>query len=124
MAMAIRFSSRFSSVVPVSTITWGALMRRIARAAMAETQVAAAAAIAPGAVASDPWAPLIDNALQWVQALADLRPGGPTAALVHTDPATGAPYLRLPLPEPAMLARLSKALSGLLARLIRGGNPI
>ena len=85
----------------------------------------------PPPATPDPWAPLIDTALQWVQALAQAQaaPGAGTGAgtgallgaagLVQRDPVTGASCLRLPLPEPATLDRLAQGLAGLLASLRR-----
>jgi SNF2 family DNA or RNA helicase len=74
--------------------------------------------------ATDPWAPLIDAGLALIQTLAAARgEGAGTAstvarpAWIETDAATGKSWLKLPMPEPAVVQRLADGLSGLLAGL-------
>lgn len=76
------------------------------------------------ATAANPWAPLLEVGLQLAQTLAQAhsassvpdgepKPGG----LLETDPKTGQRYLKLPVPEPAVVQNLANALAGLLAGL-------
>lgn len=76
---------------------------------------------APAAPAStDPWAPLLQAGLQWLEGMVAAQTAGeaqaasPTAPGVRTDPGTGERYLRLPLPEPATLRALADRLSDVL----------
>lgn len=81
----------------------------------------------PGArasAASDPWAPLIDAGLGLLRSLSAAAPGdraapGTSSLPVDTDPATGRRFVRLPLPDPAVLKPLDDALAALLAGLKR-----
>jgi hypothetical protein len=83
-------------------------------------QPSAAPAAAP---ASDPWAPLLQAGLQWIDSLAAPAAAGGSAQAsgprISTDPATGQRQVTLPLPDPATVQRLAEGLAGLLARLQR-----
>ncbi|MBS0468498.1 MAG: DEAD/DEAH box helicase family protein [Proteobacteria bacterium] len=80
------------------------------------SQESAAAAPAAG----DPWAPLLQAGLQWLESMAappaDTPAGGQPrpASAVRTDPATGERYLHLPLPDPAALRKLADRLAEVL----------
>ncbi|MFN0317442.1 MAG: DEAD/DEAH box helicase [Burkholderiales bacterium] len=71
---------------------------------------------------NDPWAPLINVGLKFVESLAaagaskDAKGG---ASWIETDARTGQSYLKLPIPEPAAVQKLAEALSGLLSGLRR-----
>lgn len=85
-------------------------------AVTAEAQTSAAAA--PPA-ATDPWAALLQAGIQWLETLASPKMDAPSshtqpANLVQTDPGTGERYLRLPLPDPAMLRSLANRLIDVL----------
>jgi hypothetical protein len=77
--------------------------------------------------APDPWPALLQAGAALLQALAaareppdaaigtaagpEFRPAATTAALrIETDPATGRPSLRLPLPDPGLMQQIAKAL--------------
>ncbi len=87
--------------------------------------LASASASAPPP--TDPWAPLLQVGLALLQqlaappAVADPTAARPTAASLaawlHTDAATGAQQLRLPLPAPATVQRLADGLAALAAAL-------
>ncbi len=67
----------------------------------------------PGAAAppADPWAAILEAGAALLQGLASTRAAGNAAPVkVERDPATGQASIRLPLPEPAVLQRLAKAL--------------
>jgi superfamily II DNA or RNA helicase len=74
---------------------------------------------------ADPWAPLIEVGLKFVESLTASNVSGnnkknnEASTWVETDPATGRSYLKLPIPEPATVQRLAEALSGLLSGLRR-----
>jgi superfamily II DNA or RNA helicase len=71
-------------------------------------------AAAPGA---DPWADLLQAGAAMLQGLAAQRqPGAAPAVRIERDPQTGQPSLRLPLPDPALLQQLAKALEPWLKR--------
>ncbi|GMV75478.1 MAG: hypothetical protein AMXMBFR78_24280 [Rubrivivax sp.] len=61
--------------------------------------------------AADPWPALLQLGASLLQGLAQgaASPGG-VAARIETDPVSGKPSLRLPLPEPELLRRLAQAL--------------
>jgi superfamily II DNA or RNA helicase len=73
--------------------------------------------------AADPWAPLLQAGLQWLDALASapLEAGDRAATLprISTDPSTGQRSLTMPLPDAATVKRLAEGLTHLLARLQR-----
>jgi superfamily II DNA or RNA helicase len=82
------------------------------------------------AAPANPWAPLLDVGLQLMQTLAaahspakpaDSSTSGQAAppSWLETDARTGQTYLKLPVPEPAVVQKLADALSGLLAGLKR-----
>ncbi len=74
------------------------------------TGTAAATAAAP----PDPWAALLEAGATLLQGLASARTTGPGAGpapfAIERDPVSGQASLRLPLPDPAVLQRLAKAL--------------
>jgi SNF2 family DNA or RNA helicase len=67
---------------------------------------------------------LIEAGLKFLETLAQATPeqaSGALSSLVRQDPVTNRPVLSIPLPEPAVVARLAQAVSGLL----RGfGSPV
>ncbi len=70
--------------------------------------------------APDPWAPLLEAGLRWVESIA--APGTDAAAnggglRITTDAGTGERRLSIPMPDPATVQRLAQGLAGLLARL-------
>jgi superfamily II DNA or RNA helicase len=69
-----------------------------------------AATVAEITVAPDPMAALLAAGAALLQGLARSRAGGGAPFSVERDPATGQASLRLPLPEPAVLQQLAKAL--------------
>ena len=83
----------------------------------------------PGSSAAAPtadhWQGLVDAGLKFVAHLSEViapptdASKGPTPVRpwLETDPATGRAYLRMPLPAPEALARLTRALEGLLSGL-------
>lgn len=68
--------------------------------------------------APDPWAPLVDAGLKFMEILtAAQQPGAVPAsrpAWIETDANTGKSYLKLPVPEPDTAQRLVQALGGFL----------
>ena len=83
----------------------------------------AAGASSPAATSTstpmpDPWAPLLDAGLKFVESLA-AAPGGIQAAWVETDATTGRSFVKLALPEPAALQRLAERLTGLITAIRR-----
>ena len=75
-------------------------------------------------VASDPWAPLLEAGLNWLETLAvpsAANPQTPAAAgpRITVDPVSGQQRLSLPMPDPATVRRLADGLAGLLASLRR-----
>ena len=83
----------------------------------------AAGASSPAATSTsspipDPWAPLLDAGLKFVESLA-AAPGGSQAAWVETDATTGRSFVKLALPEPAALQRLAERLTGLITAIRR-----
>jgi hypothetical protein len=66
----------------------------------------------------DPWGGLIQAGLTFFSQLAaqsaNAKASDGVGSLLETDPATGRSYLRLPVPDPAALAKLAEALQALL----------
>jgi len=95
--------------------------------AVAPTAEQSVAAQAMGTAAStpDPWAPLIDAGLKFVETLtaAHTESNGEAGVCpspwIETDVGTGKSYLKLPVPDPATVQRLAEALNGLLTGLRR-----
>ena len=80
----------------------------------AETQASTEAAT-PRAEPADPWAAILEAGAALLQGLASARSaGGATPGMapitIERDPVTGQASVRLPLPDPAVLQRLAKAL--------------
>jgi SNF2 family DNA or RNA helicase len=99
--------------------------------ACAPAPVAAGTAGAPGVPtaapgsAPDAWRPLLDAGLALLAQLAAAAEAPPGAASpwVQSDPAGGARFLRLPLPEPGTLRRVADALAALADRLPAAARP-
>jgi superfamily II DNA or RNA helicase len=79
------------------------------------------AAPTPGAADTDrspsanPWAPLLEAGLHFLDELARAgQPGQTASSLLEIDPKTGRSWLKLPVPEPATLQRLADGLRDLL----------
>lgn len=76
-----------------------------------------------GAPTTNPWTPLIDAGLKFVEVLNAAGNSGTAdasssaATWIETDPHTGKSYIRLPVPEPGAVQRLADALGSLLAGL-------
>ncbi|MGK2901103.1 MAG: DEAD/DEAH box helicase [Burkholderiaceae bacterium] len=64
----------------------------------------------PPATPADPWAALLETGAALLQGLASARAGGAAPMTIERDPVTGRSSVRLPLPEPAVLQRLARAL--------------
>jgi hypothetical protein len=102
-------------------------------AALAPSEVAgterapeATAPPVPPPAAADPWAPLLEAGLRWIESLSDVDvPATPDGGegdrrpRIATDPRTGARSVTLPLPDPATVQRLAEGLTRLLAGLGR-----
>ncbi len=76
----------------------------------------------PATAPVDPWAPLVEVGLRWIESLNTPTAGSSqmaSGARITTDPNTGERSVTLPLPDPATLHRLAQGLAGLLARLGR-----
>lgn len=69
----------------------------------------------PVSRAPDPWAPLLAAGAQVFGELLAASRGERESSLVHTDPATGERFLKLPVPDPASVQKLAEGLLGLLA---------
>ena len=73
--------------------------------------------------ATNPWVPLIDVGLQFLESFKTVSSVDTPAAFpdvrswMETDPRTGKSSIRLPVPDPETLQGLAHALSGLLTRL-------
>ena len=86
--------------------------------APAAVQTPASEAASPGTDgdAADPWAAILEAGAALLQGLATSRGGDGTGAgtrapiAIERDPVTGQASVRLPLPDPAVLQRLAKAL--------------
>ena len=70
---------------------------------------------APEVTAADPWAAMLEAGAALLQGLAAARGAngagnGASPITIERDPVTGRASVRLPLPEPAVLQRLAKAL--------------
>jgi superfamily II DNA or RNA helicase len=82
---------------------------------IAEPQIDPVPSAAAGTEAPDPWAAMLEAGAALLQGLATARsasgaaPGAAPFA-IERDPVTGQASVRLPLPEPAVLHRLAKAL--------------
>ncbi len=76
----------------------------------------------PAPAAVDPWTPLLQAGLQWLDGLAADPKDAPAPGQaspthgVKTDPTTGERYLRLPVPDPALLRTLADRLIEVLQR--------
>jgi len=77
--------------------------------------------MAPATPALDPWAPLIDVGMQLVAALAQAADAesAKRPAWIETDSATGASFIKLPVPDPHTVQRLAAAIGDLVMRLRR-----
>lgn len=82
----------------------------------------------PNAVAAsttDPWAGLLDAGLKLIETFATGQSGNgdaqpaTSAQWIETDPLTGKSYMKLPIPEPDKVQRVTEALSELIASLKR-----
>ena len=98
--------------LPASPASPALLALLDAAPAAAETAASGPAA----ASAPDPWVPLIDVGLKLIESLVGAPQGAPPA-WVETDAASGRSFVRLPVPEPAMLRQLGEVLAGLGAAL-------
>jgi superfamily II DNA/RNA helicase len=76
---------------------------------------AASASSEPVSTAPNPWAPLLAAGAQVFGELLAASRGERESSLVHTDPATGERFLKLPVPDPASVQKLAEGLLGLLA---------
>ncbi|MEO8124957.1 MAG: C-terminal helicase domain-containing protein, partial [Burkholderiales bacterium] len=68
----------------------------------------------PGTEPADPWAAILEAGAAMLQGLAQARAAGEPAAppfAIECDSVTGRASVRLPLPEPAVLQKLAKALA-------------
>ncbi|MBC7938836.1 MAG: DEAD/DEAH box helicase [Chitinophagaceae bacterium] len=62
--------------------------------------------------AEDPWADLLQAGAAMLQGLAvQRRPGAAPLIRIERDPESGQPSLRIPMPDPALLRQLAKALA-------------
>ncbi len=69
-------------------------------------------ALADGSTAADPWANLLQAGAAMLQGLAaQRRPGAAPLIRIERDPESGQSSLRIPMPDPALLRQLAKALS-------------
>jgi hypothetical protein len=69
-------------------------------------------ALPDGSTAADPWADLLQAGAAMLQGLAaQRRPGAAPLVRIERDPESGQPSLRIPLPDPALLRQLAKALA-------------
>jgi hypothetical protein len=79
------------------------------------TPATTAGAASNGTEAADPWAAMLEAGAALLQGLATARSASATAPgaapfAIERDPVTGQASVRLPLPEPAVLQKLAKAL--------------
>lgn len=78
---------------------------------MGEADDAPAAAPTTPATMPDPWAAIFEAGAALLQGLAAGRANGGAAPItIERDPASGQASVRLPLPEPAVLQQLARAL--------------
>ncbi|MCB1965109.1 MAG: ATP-dependent helicase, partial [Candidatus Accumulibacter sp.] len=82
--------------------------------AAAQPAPATDGAATPGV--ADPWAPLLAAGAQLLGELAAASQGERQSTLVHTDPATGQRYLRLPVPDPQTVHNLAAGLLALFGK--------
>jgi hypothetical protein len=69
-------------------------------------------ALLDGSTAADPWADLLQAGAAMLQGLAtQRRPGAAPLIRIERDPESGQPSLRIPMPDPALLRQLAKALA-------------
>ena len=80
----------------------------------AQPPAAAPASASASAAAGDPWAPLLAAGAQVLGELAAASSGERESPWVHSDPATGQRYLKLPMPDPQTVHRLAEGLLALL----------
>jgi len=90
------------------------MSNRAPRGTTAEVAPATSETAAPGG--ADPWAPLLAASAQLLGELAATSQGERRSTLVHTDPATGQRYLRLPVPDPQTVHSLAEGLLALFAK--------
>lgn len=68
--------------------------------------------LADDSTAADPWADLLQAGAAMLQSLAaQRRPGVAPLIRIERDPESGQPSLRIPMPDPALLRQLAKALT-------------
>ena len=106
-ASAIDDEAEYREPAPVSAAAETAVAGRSAPAEQPPTAAASAAA-------ADSWAPLLAAGAQLLGELAAASTGERESPWVQTDPATGQRYLRLPVPDPQTVQRLTEGLLGLL----------
>jgi superfamily II DNA or RNA helicase len=103
-----------SDPAPTSSVDTG-----LAESNQTTTSPAQAQAPAPQAQAADPWAAILEAGAAMLQGLAAARSAGgvngeagagAAPITIERDPVTGQASVRLPLPDPAVLQRLAKAL--------------
>ncbi len=69
-------------------------------------------ALPDDSTAADPWADLLQAGAAMLQGLAaQRRPGAAPLIRIERDPESGQPSLRIPMPDPALLQQLAKALA-------------
>ncbi|HWR87891.1 MAG TPA: hypothetical protein VN277_05675, partial [Acidiferrobacterales bacterium] len=69
-------------------------------------------ALPDDSTAADPWADLLQAGAAMLQGLAAQRqPGAAPLIRIERDPESGQPSLRVPMPDPALLRQLAKALA-------------
>lgn len=128
-----------AAVVPASAAATSGAVKPVSVNATATGQATKAPARAqdrnaPAATMPNPWAPLFEAGLKWVEALAVAssqgsgqgRPSnGPTSSppWIERDARTGSSYLKLPVPDPVAIRQLGAALHRLLTGLAVGAEP-
>ena len=84
----------------------------VLRQTLAEAGPHSHAAVADDSLQTDPWAELLRAGAAMLQGFATARqPGAAPPIRIERDPDTGQPSLRLPMPDPALLQQLAKALA-------------
>jgi hypothetical protein len=69
-------------------------------------------ALPDGGTSADPWADLLQAGAAMLQGLAaQRRPVETPLVRIERDPESGQPSLRIPMPDPALLRQLAKALA-------------